>query len=458
MNIRIKLTLQFTLLVASILLAFSMVIYYFASDKRTHHFYGKLETRAYNISKLLIEVNEIDTNILRTIESHSKTDLFEEKILIYNTQNKLIYQTPISDTSKHFLNELNNIRIKKKVETKNDEIQTIGFSYTYKNEEFVVFASAIDQYGLYWLSSLKTVLILGYIISMIFVLAAGLFFSSKAMLPIIQVINQVEKITVSKLNLRVNEGNKKDEIAHLAITFNKMLQRIENAFQLQQTFVSNASHELRTPLTSITGQIEVTLMKDRTIEEYKEILNSIFDDISSLNKLSNGLLELTQSSVDRNSLTLVNIRIDELVMHSRSELLKRKNHYTITIDFDEYPENENNLIIQGNSNLLQVVFINLIDNACKFISDHKASITILLSQSDVIIKIADHGIGIPTEEHERIFETFYRGKNTKNIAGHGIGLSLARKIIDLHHGQIQINSQLESGTIVKISLPLFKAQ
>ena len=96
------------------------------------------------------------------------------------------------------------------------------------------------------------------------------------------VVKQVDKITISSLDMRVNEGNGTDEIAQLAITFNKMLKRLESSFEMQRSFVSNASHELRTPLTSITGQIEVSLMKSRTHEEYETILESVLKTLKVL--------------------------------------------------------------------------------------------------------------------------------------------------------------------------------
>jgi len=108
------------------------------------------------------------------------------------------------------------------------------------------------------------------------------------------VISQVDKITASNLNRRVKAGNGRDEIAQLALIFNQMLARLEEAFAVQKSFVAHASHEIRTPLTAITGQIEVTLFQERTSQEYRQVLGSLLEDVRSITRLANGLLELTQ--------------------------------------------------------------------------------------------------------------------------------------------------------------------
>ena len=123
---------------------------------------------------------------------------------------------------------------------------------------------------------------------------------------------------------RVNTRDSKDEIAHLAQTFNRMLDRLEEAFVIQKAFVSNASHEMRTPLTAISAQIEVTLMKAREREEYEKILYSLLDDIRQMSALTNGLLALAQSGLSDKALEMKKLRVDEILWSVRSDFLRRK--------------------------------------------------------------------------------------------------------------------------------------
>ena len=267
------------------------------------------------------------------------------------------------------------------------------------------------------------------------------------------VVTQVDKITIASLNMRVNEGNKTDEIAQLAITFNKMLERLESAFEMQRSFVSNASHELRTPLTSITGQLEVSLMKPRTQKEYEDILESVLEDIKNLNALSNGLLDLAKASSDISAISLHPLRIDEIIWETRSELTNNKKDYKIFIEFREPIDEEMQLTILGNEHLIKTAIINLMDNACKFSPDNSARVSLYIDKKSLITKISDNGSGIDTADLENIFHPFFRAKNTGSIPGNGLGLSLAKKIIELHKGTILVNSVLNEGTTVFVCLP-----
>ena len=269
-----------------------------------------------------------------------------------------------------------------------------------------------------------------------------------------EVVKQVDKISISNLDMRVDEGNGTDEIAQLSITFNRMLERLEKSFEMQKSFVSNASHELRTPLTSITGQIEVSLLKPRTQEEYRIILESVLEDIKNLNTLSNRLLDLAKASSDISAIILSPLRIDEIFWATRAELLEQRNEYNITIQFSEPIDDANKLTVLGNENLLRTAISNLMDNACKFSPDKSVKIIISVSENHIVARFIDNGIGIDNADLKLIFQPFFRAKNAKTISGHGLGLSMTDKIIQIHHGSTLIESCLHKGTVVTISLPI----
>src|SRR5690606_34631243 len=138
---------------------------------------------------------------------------------------------------------------------------------------------------------------------------------------------QVSKITAGNLAQRIDEGNSRDEIALLAMNFNRMLQRIEMAFEVQRSFVSNASHELRTPLAAMRSQLQVTLEKIRSPEEYQKVLQSLLEDTNSFAELTTGLLHLAQSGVENQDLLFTNVRIDEALFTAQEELARRKPEY-----------------------------------------------------------------------------------------------------------------------------------
>ncbi len=452
-NIRTRLTLQFTYIVTFILILFSFIIYYFSATYRESEFYARLENKAINTARLLIEVKEVDYDLLKIIDRNTINALYNEKVLIYDYQDKQIYNS-LDDDSIHISKDLlNKIRLEKDVRYHQGKHEVIGLLYADKYDRFVVIASALDKYGRSKLNNLKWIIIIGFFISIGLTVFIGRIYASRALKPMSDVVKQVEKITIASLHTRVHEGNGTDEIAQLAITFNQMLERLESAFEMQRSFVSNASHELRTPLTSITGQIEVSLMNSRTTEEYKGILESVLEDIRNLNALSNGLLDLAKASSDISAITLHPLRIDEIIWETRTELLARKKDYNIAIQFSEPIDDENKLTVSGNDHLLKTAIVNLMDNACKFSPDKSVEIVLSVFDSMIVAEFTDKGIGIDPAERSKIFQPFFRAKNAKVIPGNGLGLSLTEKIIQIHRGTIAIDSQLNKGTTVILSIP-----
>jgi len=454
MNVRLKLSIQFTAIVFSILVLFSMAIYYFAADFRKNDFNTRLEEKALTTAKLLIEVKEVDSTLLNIIDKNTLNVLEDEKVVIYNDSNKPIYKSSDRITEMTEEKILNQVRRQNKIRYTQNNIEHVGMIYNFDRKDHVIIASAYDKYGFMELKNLKIILVIGLFSAFILTFLAGYFFSGRAMKPILGVIKQVNEINALRLDSRVDEGNGKDEIARLAITFNEMLERLELAFNNQRQFVSNVSHELRTPLTSLSGLLEVTLLKKRDVEEYETLLKSMLEDIKTLNSLSNGLLELANSNIDVPAFQLKNTRIDEVLFAAQSELLKTHGgDYTIKINFDEMPEEELKLLVRANENLLKIAFVNLMDNACKFSAQKRAEVNIAFSEKYIILRFSDTGIGIPDEELNKVLEPFYRASNSTQKQGHGIGLSLVKRIIEMHHGILDIHSQVGLGTQITVSLP-----
>jgi signal transduction histidine kinase len=267
------------------------------------------------------------------------------------------------------------------------------------------------------------------------------------------VVRQVSGISASNLNMRVDEGNGRDEISQLAKTFNDMLNRIEQSFITQKKFIDNASHELRTPLTAISSQLEVTLMNDRNAEDYKYCLQSVQEDIRSMINLTNQLLMLARADTVGASASLMDIRLDELLWQARADLIKANSDYKIQIILSEEIDDEKALTVKGYDSLLRNAIKNLMDNGCKYSADKKIIITLLTEPNYTVIRFIDQGIGIPAEDLKQVTQPFYRGQNASSYSGHGIGLSLVEKIIQLHHFELAIKSELNVGTTVEIRIP-----
>lgn len=452
MNIRNRLTVRFILIVAIILVLGSMLIYVFSADYRQEDYYNRLRNKANNTAKLLIDVDEIDVTLLRRLEKDNPVSLPNEIIVVYDFRNHIIFST---DSARQIFidqNLLNRIRLEDEVRYTSGNFEVLGFLFKGRYDRFTVVAAATDIYGFNKLKNLRTILLSVFAISIIVVSIAGWLFAGKALEPISKVISRVDEISISSLNLRVDEGNGKDEIAKLAQTFNNMLTRLETSFKAQRNFIANASHELRTPLTSITGQLEVTLLNSRSTEEYKAVLYSVLEDIKNMNTLSNRLLLLAQATSKEREKKMSTLRIDDLIWQIRDEMMSHNASYIVTIDLEHNLDDER-MLVHGDAQLIRSAFTNIIENSCKYSPDHTASVLIKSSGSSLTVVFADKGIGIAANDLSSIFDPFYRGANAQNVKGSGIGLSIVKPILQLHDATIQVDSVVGQGTTFTVSFP-----
>ena len=192
------------------------------------------------------------------------------------------------------------------------------------------------------------------------------WFAQKALEPIDKVINQMRQVRAGNLSLRVDEGNGKDEISALAHNFNQLLKHLENAFEMQQTFVINASHELRTPITSIIGEIEITFHKLRNNDEYKEVLQSVLVDAGRLNETISSLLELANVDMNYTQPAYKPVAIDELIWELSDYWNEKAGKGIFTVKVLNLPDDHEQLQIIANKSLLAIALNNIIGNAFKF--------------------------------------------------------------------------------------------
>lgn len=448
MNIRKRLTLLFTLLVASILLVFTVTIYYFYSQFRGQEFYQRLAEKALTTARLRQDVGDVPDDDLPVLSN--------EQVTIYDDQNQIVFQQPKSrpvfGIGPGFLRT---VREKKEIRVRQGETEVIGLIFTGKTgQRLVIVASANDRYGFSKLQRLRLILFFGWVASLFAVAVAGWFFASDAIRPVSEIIAQVNAISATNIHQRLRVGRQHDELADLARTFNAMLQRLEAAFISQKSFVSYASHELRTPLAVILGQTNVTLMQPRTQVEYVVTLEIVEDEVRRLIDLANGLLDLARASSDAATIHYRPVRVDELLWQARANLIQKHADYTIEIDFDTPPDQEDDLILAAEEPLLRTAFQNLMENGCKYSANHRVIVLLAFSTNQLQLTFTDQGVGISTDDLAHIFEPFYRAKNTKELQGHGIGLALTQRIIRLHNGQIRIDSEPGRGTSVAVSFPL----
>ena len=444
MNIKIRLSLQFSLIVTGILLFFSLSVYYFSYERHHSRFRQNILDSAKNYATLFINVAEVDSILLNKIQE--STFLWErEELAITDTTYHLLYSNNIEYLSDSLTLVKNAYRTFHYFNV--DEKEGVFFRHIYANKTYYVYALAFDKTRKVYLDELRKILFWSILFSIVLSIISAYLFARKAIKPISEIIKSVKEINSLRLSNRLDEGDRKDEIDQLSVTFNEMLSDLEIAFRNQEDFVSNASHELRTPLSVMISETDYFLSRERTREEYVNHLSELIKDLKKINSLLTSLLELAQVTKDKN-IGFSPVRIDEIVFDTIHQI-KDKYPDKKIVPKIEYPENENDLIVNGNEGLLIIVFKNLIDNACKFSNDN-VQVEFSIEDQKINITVADNGIGIPEPELENIFKPFTRGSNAKFIGGFGIGLTMVSKIIQLHNADISITSREKEGTRIAL--------
>ena len=232
----------------------------------------------------------------------------------------------------------------------------------------------------------------------------------------------------------------------------KMLEPIREAVEAQNRFTADASHELRTPLTALRTEIEVSLRnKDLNLDESRKLLNSNLEEIEKLETLSNALLKLAKNENAKPDFGEVNL--EEIVTEAYEKIEKLAQKKIINFENSLRP-----VMVSGDKHSLVELFVILLDNAIKYSPKNSiVAITIEQLNNRAIVRVTDHGIGIKASELPYIFNRFYRAdsaRSKENISGYGLGLAIAKQIVELHSGAISVASSPGHGSEFTVKLPV----
>ncbi|MCI0525331.1 MAG: ATP-binding protein [Acidobacteria bacterium] len=306
----------------------------------------------------------------------------------------------------------------------------------------------------------RALLLLGVAIPLALLLGSygGLLLANQALRPVDRMTRAAEQIATGDLTERVDAPAKMDEIGRLAATFNHMISRLQAAFERQKQFTSDASHELRTPLAVMRGDIEITLRRERTEEEYKRALTSNLEEIVRLSRLVEDLLTLARADSGRLELRCEPINLTELCEQMVEYItpLAAQREQILTYDSPRRP-----VRVMADTHRIKQLLLNLLDNAIKYTEPRRRiTLGLKIEKHNAVIIVADTGRGIPAEDLPHIFERFYRrsGKTSdRSATGFGLGLSIVKWIVDAHGGKIEAKSEMGSGTTFTVKLPLLDA-
>ena len=280
----------------------------------------------------------------------------------------------------------------------------------------------------------------------------GYFLSGRMLSPIRDMERTAERITSGRdLGQRLEVGKNNDELSALARVFNRMIARLDGAFDTERRFTSDASHELRTPMSVIMAQSEYTLSKERSAEEYREALEVIQRQGKRMNVLINDMLDYTRMDQGAERYPLEDVDLSAVVLDMADQMgLLRTRKIELLSDI------EPDIHVDGNRMLLSRLVQNLVSNAYRY-GKENGHIWLELkpvsggaSPGKAVLSVRDDGIGIAEEEREKIFERFYRSDASRSVQGTGLGLAMVRKIADVHGATVELDSVPSEGSTFRV--------
>ena len=289
-----------------------------------------------------------------------------------------------------------------------------------------------------------------FIISAVLALMGGVvtyFISGHALRPIREFSNKIEEVEAQNLADSRIEENKVKELNQLSISYNRMLTRLSDAFEVQRQFTANAAHELRTPLSLIQVQLDLynAARHPGNDADTMQTIKMVTEQNDRLNKMVKTLLDMSElQTVGRDEVIAVDALVDE-VLADLEPLAQEKN---ITL-----VENCKNITMVGSDILIYRLVYNLVENAIKYNHvDGQVIVTAYQEENHVHLSVEDTGSGIPEELKERVFEPFFRvdKSRSRELGGVGLGLALVREIVRVHDGSITVRSNPSGGTVFEL--------
>jgi signal transduction histidine kinase len=314
---------------------------------------------------------------------------------------------------------------------------------------YLIVAMSLDDATMV-LTNLKNTLFIAFPLILIVLFIIARLIAGRSIKPVTTIIETSSRITKDNLKSRINLPTNKDELHVLSKTINDLLDRIEDAVEREKEFTSDASHELRTPLAVIKGTLEVLIRKPREKKEYEEKINFCISEVDRLNSLVDELLLLARFENQKQNYKAESVYLNALVLDCLARYSDKINLKKIKIQTNFTTD----IYIQSDNYLVSIIIGNLLSNAVKY-SNENGEISISLNKQNnaVTFMISDNGIGIPSYDLNKIFNSFYRSNvnNHPQIKGTGLGLSIVKRLCSLLQIDIKISSEINSGTTVVLN-------
>ena len=328
------------------------------------------------------------------------------------------------------------------------EYRVISAGIVVRQENYQVLVAASTRDIHVTMAVFRTLLVLLIPFTLITACGVGFWISSRALKPVSDITAEARSISVHNLSHRLTVLDTGDELQHLAETWNEMLDRLENSVRRIRQFTADASHELRTPLALIRGTTDLTLRRDRSVEEYREALAAVRDEADRMTELSESLLTLARADAGGLRLALSPVDLASIVDGVVNEVKPLAEAKGLALAAQA---ETTGTLAAANESAVRRLLLALIDNAIKYTT--RGSVTVELT-GGLALAVRDTGPGIEAEALPHIFERFYRADSVRRAGeGAGLGLAIAQAIAEAHGTSITVETTPGAGSTFRVVFP-----
>lgn len=466
-SIRFKLLSLYIVLLTVVFLVFGLFVYWNFRAYMIDYMKRNLARRANQIGISLVKnIDETGSEyIVREIQARYAPELNDRFILIRKKDGSDIYTSRntinvprelIHNLISNTLSSLQTYQETKLTSEKKSLFVTQRCS-SQSGEDYFIIVGTSEEDIASALQNLIRNLGIGFPLLLGLSIIAGYLLLGKALHPVDEVLKAAEFITLKNLGKRLPVPNTGDEFERLALGLNRMIKRLDEAFQLNNRFTEDASHELRTPLTIIQGELEVFINDPSQSRQSVERVGDILEEVVRLSRIVDGLLLVSRLEAGEAHMKIVKVDLGKMVasVAEQMELLSKDKLLTLKYDISDH------VIVEGDELRLQQIVVNLIDNAIKYTPEGgTVSLKVEMNEDRAIIEVADTGMGISATALPQVFNRFFRAEEARSgrIQGTGLGLSIVQSITEAHRGYVHVESSENRGTKFRVELPLLPRQ
>lgn len=439
---------SFTLLLGVALWCISVLF----DQYRQQEFTERLRQQTLATFQLLIEAQQINTDLVKALDRKNIGNLQNEEVLLFDSSDNCLYSNK-QDHRLYFSKQLlHRLHSTSQIVSVDEDWDVYACRINNNGTIYYGMARAYDTYGRSKLEYLQFILILIFCIGIVVNGLATFIIARRVTTSILKLSTEIKESANTNQLLPVTVPNTRDEINHLAKTYNQLLQQLNRSMMYQKNFIHHVSHELKTPIAVLIANLE----KHQLSNTAAEAIDFQKDGLKQLADIINTLLELARMDDQSLARDQFAVRIDEILFECIDYISIIDNEAQFELNVSSTICSDSQTTISGNERMLKIMLINMLRNSLNYSENHRTKVNIEQGNQSVQIIIQNSGQTLSSDDVTHLFTHFFRGENARNTKGTGLGLVLCKKIVEYHNGTIVYRVSEQQLNEFVIEIPLFR--